>query len=265
METTAKGRNMSLLVIFTVLVQVFFIAHAVYGHRPFWWAMVILIFPVTGCIAYCIVEILLESRLVGATNPPVDEKVEAGPEPVPAPEFVKNRVEELTEFGSVNDKLALARQCILMAAHADAVRLFESCVAGVHADDPHLLCQLADAYLICGQHEQAERLVGRIQSTHPAYRAQEVSLLLARALEGQNKPAAALELYQGLVETYVGFEAKARYGLLLKALGYTRQARTIFSLIVGQARRASALVESEKQWVRLAYQETLMTHETVTP
>ncbi len=240
---------MSLRVAITVILQVFFIVHAVHNDRPFWWALVILAFPVVGCVAYCIVEVFPGSRSARLRAPtlPVPVLVRRG---VP-----QHRLAEVTRFGSVNAKIALAETCLRLGASHDAVHLLESCVGGAYAGDPYLQSHLARVYLMTGQHALAGLGVERIRAEHPKYRPQEMKLMQARALEGQNEADAALKVYEDLAQTYVGFEAKARYGLLLKALGQTRQARTVFNLIVGQAKRAGVLIDSEKQWVVLAYRE----------
>jgi hypothetical protein len=243
---------MSFLITFTAIAQVSFIAHAAFRNRPFWWVPIILVLPIVGCVAYVIVEVLPQVilRLRG-------QQADRNAPDSAAPIAATARLEALTNYDSVNVKMAQAENCVNVGHYADAVRLYESCTNGPHANDPHLLAQLARAYLQNGQRELSLHCIEKIQGEHPKYRPQEIKLLRARALEGKHTADAALAVYRDLSETYVGFEAKARYGLFLKALGRTGQARSVFNLIVGQARRANALVDSEKKWVKLAHQETL--------
>jgi hypothetical protein len=246
---------MPFLVSITVIAQISLIAHAAYRNRPFWWVAIILVLPIVGCIAYVIVEVLPQMTPRGLKVQQADRNALQSSHATPVAAPVK--LDELTQYDSVNAKMAQAENCVNAGQYPDAVRLFESCTNGPHANDPHLLARLVSAYLLNGQYEASLHCIERIQSEHPKYRPQEIKLLRARALEGQHTADAALAVYRDLSETYVGFEAKARYGLFLKSLGRTGQARSVFNLIVGQARRASALIDSEKKWVKLAHQETL--------
>jgi hypothetical protein len=60
----------------------------------------------------------------------------------------------------------------------------------------------------------------------------------------------ALNAYEALRHRYVGFEAKYRYGLLLKKLGRDAEAQELFAFIGANARRSA--VDSEREWVKLA-------------
>ena len=51
----------------------------------------------------------------------------------------------------------------------------------------------------------------------------------------------------------MGFEAKYRYGLLLKRLGRDTEAYELFNFIESKGKRSA--LDSEKQWVELAAQE----------
>ena len=56
------------LVILTVIVQACFIFHVFKTGRPYWWAYVILGFPVLGCVIYYFVEVFPGSREHYAAN-----------------------------------------------------------------------------------------------------------------------------------------------------------------------------------------------------
>ena len=56
------------LIILTVIVQGCFIFHVFKTGRPYWWAYVILGFPVLGCVVYYFVEVFPNSREHRAAN-----------------------------------------------------------------------------------------------------------------------------------------------------------------------------------------------------
>ena len=88
---------------------------------------------------------------------------------------------------------------------------------------------------------------------HPRYRNDEVLLLRARVDEALGATQRALNAYEALRTRYVGFEAKYRYGMLLKRLGRDNEAYELFHFIGTNAKRSA--LDSEKQWVRLAAEE----------
>ena len=50
------------LLILTVIIQACFIFHVFKTGRPYWWAYVILGFPVAGCVIYYFIEVFPGSR-----------------------------------------------------------------------------------------------------------------------------------------------------------------------------------------------------------
>src|SRR6185503_4153938 len=95
--------------------------------------------------------------------------------------------------------------------------------------------------------------LARLMKAHPKFRRDEAELLEARVLEALGETTRAAALYEQLRERYVGFEAKYRYGLLLKRLGREREANELFDLIVKNSRRSA--LDSEQEWVKLARKE----------
>jgi hypothetical protein len=135
----------------------------------------------------------------------------------------------------------------------EAIRLYESCLEGPYANDSRILFSCARAWFYNKGYRQAEEILARLEKAHSRYRRDEVRLLEARVCEELGETARALPIYEELKTTYVGFEAKYRYGLLLKKLGREREARDQFAFITQHARRSS--LESEQEWVKLAKRE----------
>lgn len=134
----------------------------------------------------------------------------------------------------------------------DAVRLYESCLTGPHANDPQLLFGLAQAQFGHQQLDRAADTIARLRSAHPTFKPEDGRLLLARILEAQGRDEEAQREYEELVEVYVGLEAKYRYGQLLRRMGYEKQANSVFQDIVDYARRARISHEAEREWLSLA-------------
>jgi hypothetical protein len=111
---------------------------------------------------------------------------------------------------------------------------------------------LAVAHVNNETYEQAREVLDRLTRIDVRFRPDEVRLLHARALEGLGRSEEALHEYAELSSVYVGLEAKCRYGLLLKHLGFVTQANEVFSDVLVYARRFNLRLSTERAWIETA-------------
>lgn len=239
---------MPILIILTVAIQAFFIYHVIRTRRPYWWAFIILSFPIAGSLIYYLVEIFPSSREHRSARRAVKDIARA----VQPDAELQRRAEEVAICGSMDNKLALARECEQSGMYGEAVKLYESCLSGMYANDPQLLFASAQAHLMNGNPKRTQALIQRLTAEHGDHKPGEVKLLLARTLESQGDDAGALRLYEELLPLYSGLEARYRYGHLLQTLGQTQQAEGVFKDMLEHARRFNINHEEEMQWVREA-------------
>jgi hypothetical protein len=236
---------MPILAGFIFVIQISFVIHALKTGRPYYWMFIIMGFPVMGCLIYYFIEIFPGSRehrdahkaarkLVKALQPDAD---------------LKRRAEELELCGSVDNKIALARECVAHQMQDDAIRLYESCLQGAFASDGAILFELARATVDAGRWDKADVMLMRLKAEAPAMRPQEVRLLEARLLDGRGDTDAALAAYRALVPEFVGMEARYRHGELLSRLGQHEAAGHVFNEILKLAKRSSASIDEERQWI----------------
>jgi hypothetical protein len=230
------------------VIQGCFIYHVFKTGRPYWWAFVILSFPVLGCVVYYFVEIFPHSREHRAARRATRNIARS----IAPDRELRRRAEELQICGSVDNKVALAEECVRSGMYADAVSLYESCLSGIHAGDPKILLRLGEAQLLDGQFEWAAASLRKLKSTHASYKPHEVRLLEARLTEAAGDDRAAMLQYELLAQEAVGVEAKVRYGLLLRKLGFLRQSEMILAEVLQHAKRFPDIPESEREWVELA-------------
>jgi hypothetical protein len=166
---------------------------------------------------------------------------------------LKRRTESVAENASVENRAALADECLEKGMFDEAIRLYEGCLEGPHKNDPRILFACARAYFYNGNHRQSEEILGRLEKNHPKFRREEAQLLEARVLDAIGETNRAIEVYERLRHHYVGFEAKFRYAELLKRLEREREAAELFDYIVSHARRSA--LDSEQEWVKLAREE----------
>lgn len=241
---------MPLIALLSIAVQAFFIYHVFKTGRPYWWAFIILSFPIGGSLIYYLIEIFPNSREHRSARKTVQGLVRN----LQPDAELKRRAEELEICGSMDNKIALAEECEAVGMYAESARLYASCLTGAYSNDAEILFRLAKTRLMLDMAQEVPPLLNQLETNHPGFKPQDVKLLQARVLE-KTDPDAALAVYERLVPIYTGLEAKCRYGALLKTLGHQVQARTVFEEVIQHAKRFNIQHEIEREWVRFARSE----------
>ena len=239
---------MPLIGAIVLLIQFCFAFHVLKTGRPYWWIFIIMGFPVMGCIIYYFVEVFPGSREHRQANKAVRNLVK-----VLQPDAdLKKRAEELEICGSVDNKIALAAECMNHQMYAEAIKLYESCLNGAWAADGAILFGLAKAAVEAGDWDKAASAIARLKADASKTRPAEVRLLEARVLEGRSENDAALAIYRDLVPAFVGLEARYRYGDLLQRLGKNEAAMEMFNEVVKHSKRFTSSLEEEERWASAA-------------
>jgi hypothetical protein len=230
-------------------IQACFALHALKTGRPYYWVFIILVFPVAGCVLYYFIEVYPTSRERTRARKAVRSFVRS----FYKRKELRERAADVESCGSVANRVALARECMDQRFYADAVALYRSCLSGFHEKDVDLRFALATALSANGEFADAEKVAWALRHEQPKFRAHEIAMLIAQALEGvQRFDAAAVEL-QLLVETFPGEEARWRYGALLKRMGRAAEAREVFEQMLEKAQQSPAHYrEAQKEWLSLA-------------
>jgi len=234
-----------------LLVQLSFAYHALKTGRPYWWLFVIMGFPVMGCLLYYFIEVFPSSR----ESRSAQKAARAIARALDPDKDLRARVADVEACGSVENRLQLARECMEQGMHADAAALYRSCLNGVHETDPDIRYGLAAALLFEGKHDEALVTARRLRASHPGFRASDVGLVLARALESANRLDEALAELGVLADTYPGEEGRWRYGALLERLGRAQDAHEVFRRMLRNAERQPPHYrDAQKSWLDLARQ-----------
>lgn len=239
---------MPVLLALTAVIQALFVYHVYRSGRPYWWAMIILSFPLVGCLIYYAFEMFPNSseqrsarraaaQMARAFNPSGD---------------LKRRLEALAVCPSVSNRIAAADEFMRCGIFGEAVQLYQEALTGPHADDPSLLLGLARAHVNNATYHEARTALEQLRELDDRYRPDEARLLFARTLEGLGESNQALAEYEALAPVYVGLEAKCRYAMLLKQLGFGVQANSVFKEMLEHARRFRVNLDSERPWLDAA-------------
>ena len=234
-----------------LLIQLCFAYHALKTGRAYWWLFVIMGFPVMGCLLYYFVEVFPTSR----ESRSAQKAARAIARALDPDRPLRERVAELETCGSVENRMALARECMESRMYADAAVLYRSCLSGIYESDPEIRHGLASALLHDSKQEEALALARRLRASHPGFRASEVALIIARALEEANQLDEALREFGVLADSYPGEEGRWRYGELLGRLGRAAEAQEVFRRMLRNAERLPPHYrDAQKRWLELARQ-----------
>jgi hypothetical protein len=233
----------------TILIQVGFAVHVVRTGRNFMWLWVIIFVPLVGCLVYFVAEILPElgrSRTVHRAKNHLVNAIDPGRE-------LRLRREALEVTGTVENRVALADECVEARMFDEAITLYRESLAGIHSHDPNIMEKLARAQFEKGAHAEARQMLDELIRENPDYRSTEGHLLYARTLEALGELDAAGREYEILLGSYPGEEARVRYALLLAQRGNGARAAELFRETLARAKRAPKYYrEKEREWIRIA-------------
>lgn len=232
-----------------LLIAIGLAIHAMKTGRPYWWLFILLFVPGLGSLAYVVVEIIPElfhSRTARTVGGNIEKMLD------PDREW-RERVRQAELVDSVDAKRALAEECERKGKWADAIGLYQAAATGIFADDPVILLGLARAQLGAGDPTSSLATIEKLEVAQPGFRSQEAHLTRAKALEAAGRIDEALQEYEDVSRYYTGFEARARYGLLLMKQGRADEARKLFQDVVrASGARPVVITPADKEWIRIA-------------
>lgn len=235
--------------ILIILIQVACAVHCLKTGRAYGWLFIILFFPLVGCIVYAIVEILPDLRHHGRRAARTVVRT------LDRDHDLKRHADRVAISGTVENNLNLAEECLNTGRTEEAIGIYQSCLTGIHRDDPKIMLGLAGAFFKAGRHAETRDTLDAIIKTNPDFKSPDGHLLYARSLEELKETDKALDEYRVLAGYYPGIEAKCRYALMLKHAGRVDEARELFDDIIRNARSFRGFYKTEKQWVDVARQE----------
>jgi hypothetical protein len=225
------------------------LAHVIKTGRRCQWLFIILALPFVGSLAYLLLEILPDLRHSRAARQAVrDIGAVIDPE-----RDLREMAQRMAEADTVENRAALAEECLRQERPADAKRLFQSCLIGVHATDHAMMLGLARAQFALEDYAGTCDVLNRLRAAHPDLDCSEGHLLYAQSIEQQGAIEQAVIEYAALVEYYPGEEARCRLALLMQKAGRVAEARVLFQQVVRSVERASKLYyRAERDWYEVA-------------
>jgi len=232
-----------------ILLDITLVYHASRTGRLQPWAFIILMIPVMGAIAYVVVELLPEMlNGPGAQQARLRVANKLDPE-----KRYRELSDHLAATDTITNRAALAEECLKVGRFDEAERHYDHILALPMGEEPVYAFGKARAEF--GRNRPADALatLDDLQKRWPEFRSAEAHLLYARALAEVGRPDEALEEFHAVAAYFPGAEARVRYGLLLKLMGRTSEAKVVFTELLIQMKRAPKyLREAQGEWLAIA-------------
>ena len=240
---------MTLIAVLVILMQLGFGIHCIRTGRPIFWLFVIVFLPVIGCLLYFATQIVPEiagSRSVTRAKGQLVNTIDPQRE-------LRRRRELLEASGTVENRAALADECVEAKMYDEAIALYKECLVGVHKTDPSIMEKLAQAYFEKSAAAEAKATLDDLIRENPDHKSVDGHLLYARTLEALGQLEEAGKEYEILSSSYPGEEARVRYALLLKQTGKADRAQELFRETLARTKRAPKYYQAkEREWTRIA-------------
>jgi hypothetical protein len=199
------------------LIALYFAVHAIRSGQNMYWLIILFSFPILGSAVYFFSIYLPSSRLQYEARKVVASAARALD---PTRELREARsAYEYTPTAQNQMRLAAA---LLDAGNAEeAVGNYRACLSGPFADDPDIRFGAARAHYACRQFIQAIEQLEFVRKKDAGFRAEQVSLLLARSLGEAGQQVKAKAEFESALERFGTFDTKAEY--LIWALATNEQ------------------------------------------
>jgi hypothetical protein len=242
---------MPLLGLAALLIEVYFVMHAMKTGRQRWVFLIVFV-PLVGCLAYFVAEMLPELK-----DSPEARKAKIGLKKALNPTAELRRLQaNLAMTDSISNRLALADYYAQNGNLTEAIDMYERSLEGTFKEDPAIYAGLCFSCYYKKFYDKFNDYFGRLKTVQGGKVSLELRLLHARMLEEIDQPRTALEEYENLVKERSGEEARFRYAALLKKMGRTDEANSVFGQIVQEAEFSPKYYRNlHKSWIDSAKAE----------
>lgn len=243
---------MPILVLLSLALQIACAVHVVRTRRELYWIWIILIGSYLGVAIYLIANVLPDLR-----HDPRARKTASKMLDTVAPERRRKQIEQRLELAdTVDNRRALAEECLNLGDYANAADLYRSILKGINANDVGFGIGLARAQVGLDDFAGAKQTLDQLYAANAQLRSSDADLLRARIDEALGDPDAALVRYRDLAMSYPGEEARYRYATLLVRRSRLREAREVFNDMLKRAKLSPGYYRrKEAQWLDAARRE----------
>jgi hypothetical protein len=166
--------------------------------------------------------------------------------------------DRLANADIVANRAGLAAECLKIARFDEAERHYDHILKLPIGGEPAYAVGKAQAQFDRNRPADTLATLDDLQKRWPDFQLAEAHLLYARALAEVGRVDEALEEYHAVAAYFPGAEARVRYGMLLRVVGRTAEARVVFNELLLQMKRAPKyLREAQAEWLSIAEKQLL--------
>jgi hypothetical protein len=200
-----------------VLIALFFAVHAMRSGQQMYWLFVLFSFPLLGSIVYFLVIYLPNSRLDHGAR----KVVAAAAKTLDPTRELREARAAFDYTPTAQNQMRLAGALLDSGQAVDAAQNYDACLKGPFASDLEIRLGAARASFACERFNETITHLEFIRRTNPDFRADQVSLLLARALGGASRTIEARAEFEAAVARFGSFESRAEYAIWAATAGDT--------------------------------------------
>lgn len=198
-----------------MLVALFFAVHVIRSGQQMYWLIILFSFPLLGSIVYFLAIYLPDSRLERGAR-----KAVAAVARSLDPERELREARAAFEYTPTTQNQMRLASALLEAGLADeAATNYEKCLKGPFASDLEIKWCAARAFAESGRHVSAITHLEEIRAADPNFRAEQVSILIARTLAAAGRSQDAKSEFEAAESRFGSFEVRAEYAIWAIASG----------------------------------------------
>lgn len=193
-----------------VIIALFFAVHVVRSRQNMYWLFVLFSFPLLGSLVYFLVVYWPSNqrmqrhgqKLLSAANNIIDPGRE-----------MRQAQEAFDYTPTAQNRMRLAAAQLAAGQSQAAAENYSACLQGPFANDPEIRLGAAQAYIESGQAQRAMEHLQFLQQERPAYQAESVGILQARAWAGLGEDGQARAAFEDLLARFGSFDVHAEYAI----------------------------------------------------
>jgi hypothetical protein len=217
----------------SILCQVACVVHCIRLGRNQFWIWPIVFFPVVGCCAYFIIEVLpgmQGNRHVRTMRAQAKKAIDPERE-------VRIARDALGLADTIANRIRLADALVAVGRPGEAIPFYREASAAQPMPDPRTETKLANALFEHDEIDASLEIVENIAAPSGQSERDKLSLLRARLYDHVERQDEALAIYRDIVTRMAGEEARCRYAALLLEAGRKREAQGVLEEVEDRMKR----------------------------
>jgi hypothetical protein len=180
-----------------------------------YWLFILFAFPLLGSLVYIFAVYLPNSRLERGAM----KVVSAAARAIDPTREVREARSALEDAPTAQNQMRLAAALLEVGEATEAAQRYQSCLQGPFAADPDIRLGAARSFVECQRYADALRYLEPLHIERPEFRAESVSLLLARSYAGTSRGLEARTQFESAISKFGTYESRAEYAIWAYAIG----------------------------------------------